>query len=240
MVTSIAILTEEQCSKAYDSVHALRARWIPRGGSAEQSLFFTIGTATYMDAGWPETSRRYYDNAHAYNATLKTYFGWLYELVRSALEQYFEAPTSYREDLALPGFHIWLYPGIFTQPTASVHFDLQYLQLPWQDDQAADFTQPISFTLPIKLPAMGGGLNVWELSYEEFMQERARGLVERAEQLCNVKSRIRHPYALGHLLMHSGHALHQIAPVIATYPGDERICLQGHGIRCASGWKLYW
>jgi hypothetical protein len=90
MVTSIAILTEEQCSKAYDSVHALRARWIPRGGSAEQSLFFTIGTATYMDAGWPETSRRYYDTAHAYNATLKTYFGWLYELVRSALEQHFE------------------------------------------------------------------------------------------------------------------------------------------------------
>jgi hypothetical protein len=81
---------------------------------------------------------------------------------------------------------------------------------------------------------------VWELSYEEFMQERARGLVERAEQLCNVKSRIRYPYALGQLLMHSGHALHQIAPVIATYPGDERICLQGHGIRCASGWKLYW
>jgi hypothetical protein len=143
-----------------------------------------------MDAGWPETSRRYYDTAHAYNATLKTHFSWLYELVRSALEQHFEAPTSYREDLALPGFHIWLYPGIFTQPTASVHFDLQYLQLPWQDDQAADFTQPISFTLPIKLPAMGGGLNVWELSYEEFMEERARGLVERAEQLCNIKSRI--------------------------------------------------
>ncbi len=56
MVTSIAILTEEQCSKAYDSVHALQAHWIPRGGSAEQSLFFTIGAftigaATYMDAG---------------------------------------------------------------------------------------------------------------------------------------------------------------------------------------------
>jgi FixJ family two-component response regulator len=31
-----------------------------------------------MDASWPETSKHYYDTAHAYNATLKIHFGWLY------------------------------------------------------------------------------------------------------------------------------------------------------------------
>ena len=59
--------------------------------------------------------------------------------------------------LALPGFHIFDYHAIPTADVASIHFDLQYQLIDWSDDgPAPDFTQPISFTLPARLPAGGG------------------------------------------------------------------------------------
>jgi hypothetical protein len=42
------------------------------------------------------------------------------------------------------------------------------------------------------------------------------------------------------MMLHSGHILHQIAPVAETDPEDERITLQGHGLYCAGTWFLYW
>jgi len=49
-----------------------------------------------------------------------------------------------------------------------------------------------------------------------------------------------HAYQPGTLVLHSGHMLHQIAPVPSVEPDDERIALQGHGIFYDGGWKLYW
>ena len=49
-----------------------------------------------------------------------------------------------------------------------------------------------------------------------------------------------HPYRIGGLVLHSGHKVHQIAPANDGQRGDERITLQGHGIRCGGVWNLYW
>ena len=39
--------------------------------------------------------------------------------------------------------------------------DRQFEDIPWQHPGELDFDQPVSFTLPLRLPAAGGGLNTW-------------------------------------------------------------------------------
>lgn len=239
MITSIEILTAEQCAHVRSVVHELREFWIPRGQPPHP--FFTLGVASYIDASEPsDINNRYYSRAHQYNSILKEHFDWLYTIVRAVLEEYLGSPTSYKEDFALPGFHIWLSSAIITKPTASIHFDLQYLKLHWQASDKPDFTRQVSFTLPIRLPMRGGGLNVWDLSYEEFINAYNRGLVTSIPEMQRFKTMTFYPYTPGTLVLHSGHLLHQIAPTAEVQDTDERITLQGHVLYCDGQWKFYW
>lgn len=239
MITSIPLLTEEYCLQTYNLVGSLREIWIQRGRAAP---FFSLGAATYLDVSYPDKAGpTYYDKVRRYNPILQEHFGWLYDSVRAALEEYLKAPTCYKEDFALPGFHIWLSGALSTRPVASIHFDLQYWSHNWSESDAPDFTRIISFTLPIRLPKNGGGLNIWDVTHGEFVEAYNRGLVSSAEELQHVKKKTLYPYKVGDLVVHSGDMLHQVAPVAEqVYNSDERITLQGHGVCCAGEWKLYW
>jgi hypothetical protein len=48
------------------------------------------------------------------------------------------------------------------------------------------------------------------------------------------------PYTPGHLVIHSGHQLHQIAAIPDRRPGDERITMQAHVLRVDGEWVMYW
>ncbi|AFY31478.1 RimK family alpha-L-glutamate ligase [Calothrix sp. PCC 7507] len=231
------ILTTEQCEKVWYTIYELKQLWIQRG----KSNFFTLGAASYLDfSELADINDDYYSRAKKYNPILQQNFGWLYQLIQEALERNLQSPIKYTENLDIPGFHIWQYPAIFTQPTASIHFDLQYQNHKWQDVNEVDFSRSISFTLPIKLPRCGGGLNVWNLKYEEFVEAYNQGLVVQVEEMLSSRKQTFHPYKVGNLVIHSGHSLHQIAPVEQVYVDDERITLQGHGIYCDGEWQLYW
>ena len=123
-----------------------------------------------------------------------------------------------------------------------MHFDLQYQRTWPQDAPGADFTRPLSFTLSIRLPQRGGGLNVWEVTYERFMRfyNRLDGRVQPMDITVHCSEPMRHPYSVGGLSLHSGHLLHQIAEIDAVMPGDERITLQGHALFAQGAWRLYW
>ena len=147
----------------------------------------------------------------------------------------------FAEPLALPGFHIWESAGIFTKPEASVHFDLQYLRHWTAELGTPDVSHPLSFTLALRLPRRGGGLNVWDVSYERFIafRDRIGGHVQPAD-IATLLPPIRHPYVVGGLSLHSGHQLHQIGEIDHVDPDDERITLQGHALFVDGLWKLYW
>ncbi|MBH8565533.1 hypothetical protein I8748_25720 [Nostoc sp. CENA67] len=233
------ILTEQQCDKIYSTIQSLRENWIARG--QEPVSFFTLGTASYLDfLNFPELSGDYYTRAKQFNSLLKSHFAWLYELVKNSLEKQLQAPVSYHSTFALPGFHIWETPAIFTKPTASVHFDLQYQNLHWQDQEQIDFQQTISFTLPIKLPHLGGGLNVWDLTYDEYTNSRDPNYLGDVEVMKRFRNKSFHAYTVGNIVVHYGHSLHQIAAIAQVHPGDERITLQGHGVYHNGQWLLYW
>jgi glutathione synthase/RimK-type ligase-like ATP-grasp enzyme len=232
------ILTTEQCDEIYQKILSLREYWHPRGG--EDSLFCTLGAASYLDCdAYLDPQDTYWQKASRYNPLLVEHFGWLHTLVKEYLATQLNAPIDYHSAAAYPGFHIWLAQAIPTLPIASIHFDLQYQHLKWENFNDIDFNNTFSFTLPIQLPASGGGLNLYDLNYLEYLN-----ICESNQIDWNLVPRFRertyHPYQVGEIVMHSGHTMHQIAPASIAKASDRRVTLQGHGVYVNDTWQIYW
>jgi len=227
----VPLLDQAECDRTRGLVHALRAHWTPRAPVP----FFTLGAATYMDICGGDR-HPYVVRARALNPVLTKHFGWLHARVTGALAALLDQPVAMAPKLALPGFHVLLAHPAFLQPVASVHLDLQYRQHDWWHLGPPDFDHPISFTLPVSLPAAGGGLRVWQQGLGE-----ARRL-DSAEMQALLNRQVPEyvPYAAGSLVIHDGHLVHQIAPAASLTVDDERITLQGHALRCGGRWYAYW
>jgi hypothetical protein len=236
VITRLPVLTEEEAATVRDAVHGLRDHWIARG--SEPAAFFTLGTPSYLDIAEAPGTGMYEKHGIAGRPLLWERFERLYDLVGDALRRHLGAPVRYADHLALPGFHIWLEAAIFLKPQAPVHFDLQYRSLNWPP--GTDTSRLLSFTLPLRLPAAGGGLNLWDATYDEFQRALERGWIETAADLTRFHPLRYVPYTPGHLFVHSGHVLHQVAPSSRVEAGDERLTLQGHGVWCDGQWLLYW
>lgn len=235
---AIDILTPAQCDEVCSAVHYLRDHWAQVN---EGTLFYTLGAASYIEFCRPgEAAERYYGKARALNPLLREHFPGIMEHLRGTLEAYLGEPVAFAEQFGRPGFHIWLTEAIPTEPSASVHFDLQYQRLGWPAPAEVDFGRPLSFTLPLRLPAGGGGVNVWDIHYRETEEAASRNEHFDVGALQEVRARAHYAYSNGRLVLHSGHLLHQIAPTPEVRPGDERITMQGHALRCGGRWLVYW
>jgi hypothetical protein len=228
---TIDLLDEDTVRHVGRHIHALREHWIARAPVP----FFTLGAATYLDVT-PAGRDRYVETARRHNALLTEHFAWLHEAVLAGLERVLGTGVQMAPGLALPGFHIFEAHPAFTRPLASVHLDLQYQQHSWEYLGPPDYEHPVSFTLAITLPAAGGGLLVWPQGIGESRRLSARDM----EAALRNQSPSFVPYRAGAMVVHDGHLVHQIAPLTSLAPGDERITLQGHAIRCGPGWYAYW
>lgn len=231
-IRSIPLLKKEECDEAWSTLKLLEPHWTERGGGAVP--FYTFGAACYLDH--PEKKRSGYRRIEAnVNPLLKAHFSFLLEKIRSAFEAATGKKASYEHLHALPGFHIFLYHPLFKKPQAHLHFDLQQLQLKWPFKEI-DRAHPLSFTLPIKLPQCGSGLNYWDISWFENRNND----YDEIEALARATPMLYHPYEEGTLVLHSGLFLHQIAPCPDMKEGDTRVTLQGHALLCDGVYRLYW
>ncbi|SOD89692.1 hypothetical protein [Streptomyces sp. Ag109_G2-15] len=236
MIDSLTVLTGPGSAALRDAVHGLRRHWTPRG--PEPAAFFTLGAPSYLDLAPDPESGVYQKRADVSRPLLENSFDWLYARLAAVLGEHLGAPVHYPEHLALPGFHVWLSAAVFTKPTAPMHFDLQYRAFSWPP--GTDLKRQISFTLPVRLPAAGGGLNLWDVSHEQFRHALEKGWIESAADLKRFHALRYIPYTVGRMVIHSGHTLHQVAPSTRVEPDDERLTLQGHGVWCDGRWLLYW
>jgi len=231
-ILTVALFEAAECAELASRVRAHEPHWTRRSTNE----FFTLGAASYMDDG-----PIYLERANTINPLLEAGFGDLHERIRTALTEQLGAPCAFAAPFALPGFHIWRVPGIPTRAEASLHFDMQYERVPFPEHARSGFEKPISFTLPLVLPRCGGGLTVWDVTVDQVNAfYRRTGYSVTLEDLRLLLTSRHHAYEPGTLVVHSGHMLHQIAPVPAVEPDDERISLQGHGIFYDGEWKLYW
>lgn len=240
-ISSHHAIDQAECDRTWDLLLQNRARWTERPvpGAPDAAVFHTFGRASYIDvSASPDPEGDYYSALSDTNAILSQDFAWLLERVRLVLADALQAPVGFLEGLALPGFHIFDCAAIGGQKTARVHFDLQYAALRFP--VAPDFGSAISFTLPIVLPKCGGGLDVWNVTHEEYLRA-TRG---RAGMGPDVFARRRRPrrvgYRPGRLVLQRRHLLHRIATMRPVRATDRRVTLQGHGLRFGGAWKLYW
>ena len=93
-----------------------------------------------------------------------------------------------------------------------------------------------SFTITIKLPSCGSGLNYWDITYAEYPNHSNKD----PETAFPEEKRHYLPYEEGKIVIHNGLMLHQIAIPKDLKKDDVRITMQGHAIRCDGVWRIHW
>lgn len=230
----IQLLDADECASTREQIHSLRRYWTQRHPALP---FYTLGAASYLDAsymGFPA----YQQAARRTNPVLDEHFGWLHQRLAETLTDTFGPDFVYDHELALPGFHVFLYHQGFDQSLPSVHFDLQYRSIDWSKYQGVEFSGVLSMTLSIALPVNGAGLRVWDVLPRDI--DKMSPAEQKEMQNPTDEPRL-HPYAEGKLVYHSGHQLHQIA-ILDVVEDDERTTLQAHAMPVDGGkrYVVYW
>lgn len=227
-MATLKVLDATACADVADRVRGQRNRWCSR---ASRNTFFTLGVNAYMDLAASSDPLSTYDApALATNDVLRSEFADVYDGLAATLAAALGMPVRYADDLALPGFHIWLGAGIPREPVTSVHFDLQYLRIVKRSAYAGA-TGTLSFTMPVQLPAAGSSLRVWPDERYPAWSKRTRG---------DLPEPVVVPYSPGVAVVHAGHLLHQIGVTPVVTEDDIRITLQGHGLVIDDELACYW
>lgn len=224
----------DNCTRVLRDLHAAQDSWITRAGDGAAD-FCTLGAATYLDVDSIDDSTDYHARAARQNPVLQADFGWLLEVVRSSIEGYLGMPARFTDEHALPGFHLFFGDAIARPAAAHPHLDRQHTLLEWTG--GLDGVPPISFTLPVALPAAGGGIDIWD-----FAERDIGGYYDDSgyEPVYPEDERTFHPYVLGTLSLIGGNVYHRIGRIDWVRPTDARVTLQGHGVRSQGEWILYW
>lgn len=231
MIQELELLSLSEVRLALEGVRSLEFFWVQRHLPLP---YYTLGAASYLDA--IEDSENYHRIAEVINPVLIHKFNWLYESVRRSIQEFLGEPVQYSERFARPGFHVLKAHAWFTLPFATIHADEHFKLLDWSGFKNPDFSRPFSFTLPLKLPFYGGGLDLWGIEFNEirgYSRDERRTVLEQlpAEYL---------PYRAGCLVIVPGLPMHRMASFSNIQPDDERITLQGHGLWTGKEWVLYW
>lgn len=233
-IHNLDFLTPTECDQVISTIIELKKYWIHEQAKIPIP-FYTLGSGSYFHKS-PDSNQlkeQYHTLRKKYNPLLKKHLGWLYQNLADTLVRHLNALTCYPDQLALPGFHIFLAHESLKESLAPLHFDLQHHLHQWQD---ADFNKSFSFTLALSLPQSGGGMNIWDLHYKETLGLSS----EEFQDLIKVRKKHYYPYQIGKLAIHSGYFCHQIACSQTIQPDDRRITLQGHGTFDRGRWHLYW
>jgi hypothetical protein len=162
------------------------------------------------------------------NPILSDKFSWIYDNLIRFFETHLNKPVTLITDGGIPGFHIFVSHWVSKYPIYSLHYDTESpVPSKWFDRDVDDY---FSFTLPIRLPASGGGLFMFDETSEDISVNRKVFLRNRPK--------IKVHYEVGTMVIQDGRKYHMIAPAI-IHEGEYRMTLQGHGLLMNDTWYLY-
>lgn len=174
--------------------------------------FYTLGGSAYLDIE-REDKTSYEYKQKTFNSSMVHCFGDLYSEVQAVLENHLKVPCHFDPLLCVPGFHIFFSHPAFVTTGGVWHMDMGHIQLGLPEND------PISFTATVELPTDGGGL---QYKFSSNGEEHYL------------------PYEVGGMVMHDGCMMHKIAPLKAFHEDDERITMQGHGVKVNGEYVLFW
>lgn len=232
---AIGLLMPDEAAAVGARVLAAQDAWTERRPFEVQNhVFHTLGAATYLDAAPAYTAL-----AGAANPVLGTMFADLQDRVAATIATATGYPAQAAEGLALPGFHI--YRGNAAAPTGlrfggTIHVDRPHARHRF----ACPIDATLSFTLPLVLPAAGGGMFWWRDVPPALMQATPVPYTMPApvfDWFDRHKRRI--DYTAGALVLHDGTTVHQVANDRPTDDTEWRITMQGHGVLGDGFWRLF-
>ena len=188
----------------FAKVLGLRSHWIKR----LDAPFYTLGRCAYQD----KNSEEYRQGIKETNVILFNTFQKLYEEVGNFLSDLLKEPIHLNENLAFPSFHIAESCQEFVCKGGDWHQDHPHITMGLGD------TDPLTFTVAIKLPASGAGM--------DYLDK------DGVEQSIS--------YFEGGIIIHDGKTLHKIQPLKEYVPGEYRITFQGHLIRINGRLTMFW
>lgn len=174
--------------------------------SRRNAIMSTIGKSNYLDGGNKLTD---YSITNNY---IRNEFPELLDTILNFFKEKIKGKVMYladinNENFSLPGFHIFDCNWISTFQVASVHMDLQYLQLNNFPQENIDLDKTLSFTICLEAQE-GPHLYIYDI-YEK-------------DTLHSIN------YFPGHIVCHNGHDFHMIAPNKKVDDKIKRITIQGH------------
>jgi hypothetical protein len=191
--------------EVFNRVLELKDHWISR---SEYFGFWTLGRCAYLDGKTPAYSRE----IAVLNPILRQNFGKLYNTVIYHLSNHFGESVVLNDNFAYPSFHIFESNTILLTQSGLWHQDYPHITLGLTASDA------YSFTLAVKLPSGGAGLDYKDIDG----QERYLPYVEKG------------------LVGHDGSILHRISSLKTYVPGEFRVTLQGHVVRINRQLTLFW
>ena len=232
-VSEIRLLDASGAADLAQRVHELREHWVQRHPTAP---FFTLGAAAYLDGDKAQASNYHAEIART-RSLMAALFSDLYEKLLPMLSEALGGTCAYHPSYGLPGFHIYLAHPLFAHRMGTKHVDRQFEDTGKFGFSEVDLQRQYSMTLALRLPRSGGGLKVWPINGVGL---RGVDPALLAEISATKPRAIFHPYTVGHLALHSGSLIHQIAPIPELQADDERLTMQAHTIWADGRWLVYW
>tara|TARA_R110000851_G_scaffold247765_1_gene400265 strand:+ start:43 stop:702 length:660 start_codon:yes stop_codon:yes gene_type:complete len=177
-------------------VLSMKDKWIDR---SDKYPFFTLGRCAYLDG----KTDAYYNNLKEENEMMVHVFADLYTEIGIVLNSVFAEDIYLTTELRVPGFHIFPSDKKFLAISGKWHQDHPHVTL------GLDNIDSYAFTLVIKLPKSGGGMDY----FDDFHQAQHLAYNEKD------------------LVIHNGQTIHRIAGMKEYVPNEYRITLQGHIVR---------
>ena len=189
-----AAITAERAEAWATGVQEARGAWVS-DFDGEQ---FTVGRAwyTHLEQG---RAADYFANVSASDATMDRVCPGLQSVMRELASRAVGAGVVARPRWCGPGVHVFPAGAHVADSGGDVHFDTEGLTPAHVADRAPAYT----LVLMLRPPAKGGGLRVWDVTYEGSDGYEDEEL-DAAHVTCE--------YAAGDLVLIDSYRLHQIRP----------------------------
>jgi hypothetical protein len=187
-----------------DKVFRLQQYWVPR---SDEFPFYTLGRCSYLDGKTPA----YHEEIKTLNPILLKNFDNTYQIIIDYLSDQFKEPIELNSSLAHPSFHIFISDPFLLTHAGIWHQDIPHTTL------GLDPIDPHSFTVAIKLPTGGAGIDYIENELQKYMPYVEKGIINQ-----------------------DGKVLHRISSLKEYIPDEYRITMQGHLIRINGVLTMFW
>jgi len=213
------VLTGEECAAYVAALYAARSDWVADFGGEQ----FCLGRAFYTHFE-EDRCREYFADAARSDARVERVLPGLQQRLLGLVQSFTGASCFARRGFCGPGVHVFPAGEKVAREGGVLHFDTEGLAA----HHVKTRKRALSFVLMLAPPRSGGGLRLWDATYQG---------VDAASERQRAAPWVDATYGAGSALVFDSYRLHQIRP----FSGDmDRISATVHAAEVDTGrWETW-